>query len=403
MKMIQKNQAASNIYEEMGNIEIRKDRSIIVLWATVFVFISFLFYFAPSILMTLFSYDIGNTPAEKFMRFIATGFLTTGLFSILLNFFDFIDYVTRRLRSIVVEHTYLRTLSGEIKLRFRKIIDEDLFGKDALRERGSLYYFLDEKLTDLFRAPYRDEFHDNYYFDEYDENLMVQENHTSYTLHRNQATSVKIMWSHVIQKSENTKLTDHLRTMKVEICRDAFEFDRDHALKLEENGGVAKEIRFKPSYDNSYFIEPILINVPNLVGAISTELESSERRIPINFELEITEQMFDDYHDSVVVNIKSDLLIPKKDNLIMLRTTFPTKDLYLSCEFKFGNFQTQTCAFGFGPQVGYKTREKINSAFVDIKEWVLPGHGAVIAWLPVEKEKKKTKKVRAIKNTSKPT
>ena len=99
------------------------------------------------------------------------------------------------------------------------------------------------------------------------------------------------------------------------------------------------------------------------------------------FEIELEDEMFQN-NDFVTVNINRIHLVDKKENSLYLTMVHPTKDMLLSCEMKDGNYRMFACSFGFNRNKHIIKTQK-NSAFVDIKEWILPGHGAVITWAPI--------------------
>ena len=70
-------------------------------------------------------YCFTSTPiVNKLFTLLAGAFLTTGIFSILLGFSEFMNYVTYKLREIIMERTYIKTLSSPEQDKLKTDLDE---------------------------------------------------------------------------------------------------------------------------------------------------------------------------------------------------------------------------------------------------------------------------------------
>lgn len=334
-------------------------RRNIWLWGFVLIGASILFYWLYR------EYKCTHLLLSDIFKLIAGSSLTAGLFSVLLGFTDFIDYVTYRLRDIIVHKEYLNTLSEPEQVKLKGDIDEAVYGKDAIKDPNSLYTFLKDKLTVLFRSGFRSKFNEEYIYRSSNtkEDYWVVENHTIYRYHRNKEPKFSLFFGYQ---------TDLLEKMEED-----FEFLRKMVIKIDD-----ETFHFKKKNGKHYLIadneNEYMKNDLEMYYSVSLE----KKLLDLNFELEVADNLFRE-KDSVLVNITTEYLSHKTDNHLTFRMTKPTQDLSISFTFLDGKYQMSCSGFGFNPAQHVRT-EKENFAKVVITEWIMPGHGAVISWVPKE-------------------
>lgn len=332
-------------------------RRNIWLWGFVLIGASILFYWLYR------EYKYTHLLLSDIFKLIAGSSLTAGIFSVLLGFTDFIDYVTYRLRDIIVHKEYLNTLSEPEQIKLKGDIDEAVYGRDAIKDPNSLYTFLKDKLTVLFRSGFRSKFTEEYTYrsSKKHKDYWVVENHTIYRHHRNKESKFILSFGYqtdIIGKIK--KDVEFLRIMVVEIDGEAFHFKK-------MNG----KYYLKAANENEH-----MRNDLEIYYSVSPEKELIE----FKFELEVADNLFME-KDSVLINIFTEYLSHKTDNHLTFRMKKPTQDLAISFQFLDGKHQMFCSGFGFNPERHVRI-EKENFAKVVITEWIMPGHGAVISWVP---------------------
>lgn len=358
---------------KLENVNIRKSKTEISgknnlkLFAVLFTTLSAFCY--------LLSHHVsGSYPEISNVALILAGsLLTTGIFSILIGFSDFMNYVSHRLREIVVENSYLKTLSRDQQLKFKETIDQQIFGEATIKDPESLYSFINQRVSNALRTPFRREFHNHFYY--YNSDLADYwrvENRSSYILYKNGSNnkSIDIPFANDTVFPKNCDKSE-LKSIKYEIKIGNANFN----LKYEKEvytlvgDGLAT---------NDYNNFPV---------SVETTEESDRIKKSIRFTIKVPDELFNN-NSFIYVKIFREQLYHKSDNIMFLRMTYPTKDVLLSCEMKDGrNYKMDCCAFGFDRQA-HILYEAPNSASVNLKEWILSGHGAVISWLPSDAEDK---------------
>ncbi len=305
---------------------------------------------------------------SDFLNLLAGSALTVGIFSILIGFPDFINYVIHRLREIIIEREYLKILSDDEKERLKKDLDEELYGKDAIKDQDSLYHFIDEKLSLMYKSSYRSNFIDEFtlFSSDIDDYWLVQ-NYTSYVYHKEKRDPepFAISFAHRCDLIDQPKLKpeDILKDIKLSIGPEKFQLIKNGDCYLEPQ-------------DNEYLKDNIKIN--------HKQLKDREKLIAeIKFNIEISDDIFESTKKrNIIIIANSEFFVHKRDNTFTLRMNKPTKTLFFSCRLMDGNYKMESTGFGFNPR-SHTAITRSNFASVDIKEWLLPGHGAVISWLPI--------------------
>lgn len=380
--------------KEMKKKAIQKGKSGTKFVAFICILFSIIFYGTSSFVIPLLSeaYKLPLISPELdktligILNLLAGSLLTVGFFSILMGLNDFIEYITLRLRSIVVEHTYLKDLSTNQRDRLRASLDELKFGVGTLQGTDSLYRFLNYRISKLYNLPYRTNFHDIYYYHKTeDPDLWLQVNHTNYVFYKNDVESVEIAWELSILKYKNKLSINSLKELTIQIDDQFLECSEKSAKGTQNIGNnTVDTILVKPDSRNEILVDEIELTV-------ESDRKSDPNSIFFSFSVALPDEMFDEEKNFVAVEISAKTLLPKVDNYVMVSMAYPTKDLLLLCEFKSGKNLINGVAFGFQPKLAYNIKTNENSGLVDIKEWVLPGHGAVLTWYPLDNKNKHDK------------
>jgi hypothetical protein len=305
----------------------------------------------------------GNKFICSVFSLLAGSLLSTAIFSILLGFSDFINYISRKLREIVVEDTYLKDLSLNKKMKLKKIIDEQFFGSESINDPKGPYIFINRKFGELLKLPYRAEFRDIYIYKNSDyEDYWVVENYTTYRLFRNKGNSEKLGISY---GHENVFIGGHSSPSHHNALTELDVSIGNENLKLSSND---EQLLLTPEKNNHFLDEQIVVN-----------LTKNGEAVEVCFSIEISHEMFDE-EDSVFVKIRRKGLTHKSDKNLFLEMSYPTKDVLFTCEIMEGKYQMDCNAIGIT-----ETIKEENSAKVTVTDWVLPGFGAVITWTPLNK------------------
>ena len=336
-------------------------RNNIRLWSLVFILFGVTSYLVSGLIPSEMNNLIG------LICVFAGAFITTGFFSILLGFTDFMNYITRRLSGIVVENEYIEVLSRDQKLALKRTIDGNLFSKEAVESPDSLYSFIDKQIASILTTPYRREFHDHYtYRDSEYEDYWEQTNKTVYHFYIHDFKDIydedlKIRFSNeMIPPMQDPHLADILRDYTIQIDDELLEYVKT------DDGAI-----LKPNPNNQYLKQNIDVQMDSVP-------QGNSEKVRIHFSFCLDRRMFEE-KNYVLVNMDRRILLSKDENNLYLIMSYPTKDMMLICEFHSGDYILEGTAFGFEPKSHIKRFDK-NSASIDIKEWIFPGHGAVVTW-----------------------
>jgi hypothetical protein len=303
---------------------------------------------------------------QSFVELLASGLFTTGLFSILLGLNDLRTYFSERLREIIVEKSYLKTISETERATIKASIDEQLFGS-AINEKDSLYRFISDWSDPLMTSHYRTDVSDHYEFrtDEKDPSRWYVVNEMTYNLHWNPAAGPENI-PFVPQNLENKvrEGSNPTTQWKLTVSIDDENFELKHDDGKPCLACSSTNIHLKKNVDVRH-------EIVNSDGAIR---ELMEIKILLNSFL-FTKK------DFVRVVIRNEDSIDKTDNTLSLRMVLPSRHVRLSCHFCDPEELQLTClSFGRDNNAHYPFVGR-NYASIDVKEWILPGHGAVITWL----------------------
>ncbi len=356
----------------------------IILFATVLIVCSILSYFFA------LGYEDDKPLLGEVFRLLAGSLLTTAIFGILLGLSDFVKFVSFCLRGIIVEHSYLEKLSPENKEYLKTKIDSAILGEETTKSPDSLYRFVDAQLPEMYKHPYRREFHDlHYYYNSEKDGFWEVHQQMSYVLYQSliNPMNLEVRFARSFKKPDDIeKYEDMVISSEVHVGKDEFRLTRE-SISREGNGltqgdGNAGE---SESNETKFFLEPDrknkLLEVPVDIQ-VSKQLLGGREIITMQYAISLDRNKIRGVQE-IKVSIKNKHYISKTENSHYLTMGAPTRDMLLGIHFNCGEFETYASGFGFNPDACEMRRER-NSAFVDIKEWLLPGHGAVITWREVE-------------------
>jgi hypothetical protein len=255
-------------------------------------------------------------------------------------------------------------------LNFKRLIDEQLFG-EAIKTPDSLYFFVDDQISRLLRSSYRKNFKDIHVYRTYNDDWWEDDSDTSYLLYKNIYDTGKLIIPYVINSAYPQSIvneSDIISKLKVFVDDEIYELEKESCSGKKYLKADKENKCLKTNYDVSFHI----IN------------EEDERKYEYSFNIPIDDLMLSN-KDHVRVRILSKSLQHKSDKNHSLRVHYPTKDVFLSCAFQDSELRLVGRAFGFNTQ-NHITKEQKNYAFVDVKEWMIPGHGAIISWQYIQEK-----------------
>lgn len=146
----------------------------------------------------------------------------------------------------------------------------------------------------------------------------------------------------------------------------------DDILRLKKADG---RLSLVPEDTNEYYKDPIEID-----SYLTTEGNSERQGFNVLVEIpDSLTEMFNEF----IVSIRRVQLINRFENQVTSRVGLPTKDVYTSCNIDSDNYLVNCASFGIDTKRHVIDRGR-NFASANIKEWILPGHGAVMTWREVE-------------------
>jgi hypothetical protein len=303
------------------------------------------------------------------LMLLSGSFLTTSIFSILLGFTQFTDYVTKRLRDVVVEKRYIRGLPPALKQELREIIDIDIFGEAAIREKGSLYEFVNNRMNFLYNSHYRTDFRDMYHMHKTETpGYWKSVNRTTYQMCFNKDSVEKLI---VPYGYDDLCVEDDDTSYKTLLELEIVIHDDDLMLKKKDKGIMS----LIPNESNKIFTNEIPIET-------SIFKEGDSKRHGFNVSITIPDKLTEE-KSNFIVAIRRVQLINEQEGSVTSRVGLPTKEVYIACQISDGQYIMNCSSFGI-LQKRHVIDRGLNFASADLKEWILPGHGAVMIWRKIE-------------------
>lgn len=139
--------------------EIKNNTAVIRFRSISIVIISILFY---SIAFLIKNIDANNPDLNiSFLDFICelienvSGVvLGLGLGAMLLDFFSYVKYSQERIKEVMIDKSFLKTIKDDEKKRMISILESSLYFKDGIIPEDSLYANVRDKITPLLEKEY---------------------------------------------------------------------------------------------------------------------------------------------------------------------------------------------------------------------------------------------------------
>lgn len=126
-------------------------------WGVAFIVVSFILFILYAVLESA-----GWKIPAALVGIIAGALLTSGLFTILLGFQEFIEFASRILAGIMKDNGYLKKLTAEEKSDVRYLIEKAEYGVSVVNDPKGPYEFLTGQYKEIYKMPYRRKFIETY-------------------------------------------------------------------------------------------------------------------------------------------------------------------------------------------------------------------------------------------------
>lgn len=340
--------------------------------------------------------------------------LASGIFSLLLGFEEFTNYIIGLFAKTLYEGAYIKSLTETARNDLRYKLDSMAYGEEATNKNRGPYNFLTKNYPEFYNMPYREDYHEvsTYYINEKlpHNKLWCVDNKTSYILNFGHMHDewIKIPFGYKADHYEDDLISainaagicSLLKNYEVTLgFIDSNEkinlkcyFDDCKKIQLQiatlDNNGDTKWERI--STDSS---KPTTCKLQNgcvdIFSNISLSSESpkeseasSKLTVSLDGEIFFRRACFPD--GTIVVGLAQETYECQKDSYTSLTLSYPTLNFF--AEYNIDH----TRKFVFSsrlfklPKVHQQIDEDINEVRITARGWLLPGHGCGTAWLPIE-------------------
>lgn len=323
-----------------------------------------------------------NSAFEKVAHDFALSFFIVGLFSLLIEFGHIKEYISRRLRDVVMRREYLQILDAMELNSVKRDVDSILFGRGVL-EKGTLFRFIDDLRNQYIGSHYRERSRDfiTIEMDPECPEAMVMKRNLSYfvvkgdpmpekglpTFEKQKKPSepmiVMSKWSVDVIGDLGTDIEKYLT--KLELTIKSSKFNGNFALSKKDDG-----ILELASTSVSEAADPIPIK----------ELSPTESVIGWEFNYEVPRGEDLESGEKIEITTSQELRLPK-DDMVYVSVTEPTNGLVVNFRVPKG-YKCRPASFGLVAGQSRITKRGEEEVVIVLEDWILPGHGWAVAWFP---------------------
>lgn len=311
----------------------------------------------------------------EFFAHIGIALFIAAIFSFVIEFKDFTEYVERLLTHIVRDQKYLNKLSNEERINLRRDIDlvtlraESNFGK-----AGDFYEFLTGIFDSIVKTCYRKEYEEccRYYIEN---DRLARLKTMKYCLVKGfQSNNLKITWRWGGRMDSKLNASDDIHSFIKNIELDI----KIVSLNIDEN--------YKYNIDNKKLIKTVIKTgetkaiPPKEIPIKKVEIEEFTY---IEFSHEILETNNLRSDDFINISISDDIyVIPGDDPIVASRMAYPTQKPSFHYSFPESHLIHPLTPFKIHTtSKGYKINKMgKNEVHISFDDWLLPGHGVAVHW-----------------------
>lgn len=302
----------------------------------------------------------GATPFRHEIYFaIGHACLVVGLFSIIIELPQITRYIANELGKIIYGREYLKRHSYQLK-QIRKTIDEVDFGEAELLYRGSLYGFIDKNVHQYYVSNYRREYLENVEIRYQDKDYVVFRARTEYVLAKNRARGAPadtlVVRFGNAQSDLSGPITIHDVLIKLSVGLG------EHVFLLDD-----KKAQLRCRHEGC--------------GPVILEQQSDDpNRLSYGFEIRVPEDAVSD--GEVQVSIDEMTRQQRRASVYSIRMSDPTQNFTLTCSSP-DDMRLEPSSFDLSTVV--ENSEAYGHIVLAIRDWLLPGHGVSLVWIPDDK------------------
>lgn len=320
----------------------------------------------------------------KLVESIASAIFIFGLVSILLEFEDFTNYVSRIFQKQLLDREYIKGLKEEQLQILKRDVDAEILGAPSIGQKKDFYQFLGITFDQLLKANFREHFSINCNYQNHSDDYFIRRISTRYRLVKGYSEDqpLSIVWRQRSRLLENCA-SGHDLTQSQKLCK-------KEIRKLHIKFGD-KEFFLDP---NSFSDDdkPLVLKSRN-EGDEAPSLEQNVQRRGDSYlesqyalRYEYPESRNFEHGDFLYVTFEEEVLIPSKlDTNYVLRMSCPTYHLSMNSTFPEGiSAKVHPLWFVLPGSSQGSVKEQgergTHSVFQVIDNWCLPGHGVVVTW-----------------------
>lgn len=315
---------------------------------------------------------------------LGSSFLVAGIFSIALGFTDLIEYVTKRLKDIIINYSYLESLSKEERQNLKSSLDNLLYGQELTECPGGLYQFIDNQLDSILNQHYREEYRDSYtYIPKGTSGLWELTNINSYDMcfaHLTK-TDFSIDWGESHSKVgalTGDKLQDwvHEHTATIDSCTYRLNAEDSDTYYLTLDMELTKGIK----ESETDYIETENVILPKKVPV---DVFNDAAQITCSYSIPVKLVVNDEQGRCSSISVKSYTVETRamEDKVNSIIFSRPTKSATITCDIrdheKTYNLSVSHFCLDDSQVEQWDGPNKVGAK---IKGWAIAGHGVTINW-----------------------
>ncbi len=270
-----------------------------------------------------------------------------GIGSLVLDFFEYIDYTRERIKEIMIDQKYIHMLSDIEKKKLINELEKNLYFNNGTTIDNSLYSSIKRKITPLIT----DDYFENY--------------------------SVRVDCE--INEENNTIKKIIHKKLEVICAKDDTDFQIPFSKYLTSITDIDN--------DKQYKINACTCNGNDCLSSILTkvsleeiEKQKQENLEEIKFTIDYNFKLSQGYN---YIELETETIVPIADTVYTHKITIPCKKYEMNFNVK--HIKYQATAYGFMIQDKIKSNRKTleqrkieNGYEIKFNDWMLPGEGCVV-------------------------
>ncbi len=282
---------------------------------------------------------------SKFIENIAGIVFAASVGTLMLDFFSYIKYAQERIKEVIIDKNFLRTVSNDEKKKIISTLESSLYFKDEEIPQDSLYTNIKHKVIPLLDNEYFEKYHTHIDCEIKDDKIYktIYNNFTIYSYTDN--ASFKLPFSIYYSVEDIKNIDKH--------------YDFQNLLFNNEKLKTSQEDSFSEEIDGNF-------NSKQMKYSFQKELPLKKGINTISYEV------------NSVVDIS--------DNIYSRTLTLPCKNFTVDFNLNSSDYNVKAYGFAIDKTESVKIHTYANSCRIEFLDWIIPGDGFIFV---INKNKEK--------------